>query len=205
MHDQITFGVRQLSRFAIVPRAFRSGALLRIKNLPKLLADNAFTVDSSTLWNHSNALNQDGSALAKRPFARRMMDLVKRLSEPLPQPYCPDWFDVEQAGHSPIVEFPISGHALDLAYPIDGFKKRVLIRKAGRGSDTQFMTLFFHIDELMNVSTKGNDQGRDSLVTTRFAEFLERLKKRRDVSFATFSDARLIYQEQSSRRAITWA
>jgi len=200
VQDQIAFGVQQLSRLGIVPRAFRSGALLRVKNLPKLLAENSFMVDSSTLWNRSHRLNQNRSTVERRPFVRRVTDFVKKLSAPLPQPYCPDWSDVEQAGHSPIVEFPLSGHALDLAYPLDGIKKRILMQKASRGSSTQFVALFFHIDELMHVYSEDGVQGKDNLVTTRFVQFLDRLKNMRGVSFATFSQARLIYQEESGRR-----
>lgn len=201
VEGQIAYGVRQFLPFGIKPRSFRSGALLHVKNLPKLLSENSFVVDSSTLWDHSQRLNQDKSTLKRRTFVRRMMDSVKRLSGPLPRPYCPDWFDVEKVGNSRIVEFPISGHALDLAYPVDSIRKRILIQKAGRGSGTQFVALFFHIDELMHVHAKEDDQpGKDDLVTSRFGQFLERLKKRPDVSFATFSQARVIYQEGLSGR-----
>ena len=201
VQDQIEYGVRQFLPFGIKPRSFRSGALLHIKNLPKLLSKNAFVVDSSTLWDRSQRLNQDKSTLKRRTFVQRLMHLVKQMSGPLPRPYCADWFDVEKVGNSQIVEFPISGHALDLAYPLDRIRKRVLIRKAGRAYGTQFVALFFHIDELMHVHVPGGDQpGKGGLVTSRFGEFIERLKKRSDVSFATFSQARAIYQEGLSGR-----
>jgi len=201
VEGQIQYGVRQLSPFGIQPRCFRSGALLHVNNLPKLLSENSFAVDSSTLWDHSQRLNQDKSTLRRRTFARRMMDSAKRLAGPLPRPYCADWLDVEKAGNSPIVEFPICGHALDLAYPVDSIKKHVLIRRAGYSSDTQFVALFFHIDELMSAnSAGGNRRGTADLVISRFAQFLERLKNRPEVSFATFSQARVIHQEWLKRR-----
>src|SRR5436190_3223940 len=46
---QIDHGVRRLESAGAQPRAFRSGALLHVPDLPQTLSERGFTVDSSTL------------------------------------------------------------------------------------------------------------------------------------------------------------
>src|ERR1051326_518158 len=187
---QVAHGVRQLEGLGVRPKAFRSGALLHIPGLPRILHTCGIAVDSSTLWGECNRVDITKTGLVRKNRFQRLMAVGRRLCGGLSAPYLTDDNDVEKSGRSPLVEFPIA-YSL---YEARAFKQQLLykhvVKQAGRHSGTTFLVIFFHIDELL-LATSGPDleSKPEPLVVRHFAQHLSWLKSE-GARFMVFSDAR---------------
>ena len=117
---QLDQGVGQLEGLGISPRSFRSGALLHIQQLPRMLAQRSFAVDSSILWGKANRLTPNHEHLLGKSVSSRCRTFVNRALGSLPEPYLTDIRDVELRGNSDIVEFPITYSLFEVTDPLRG-------------------------------------------------------------------------------------
>ena len=187
---QLDHGVRQLDALGARPKAFRSGALLHVKELPRMLSEKGFLVDSSTLWGRANRLKPDKKGFEKKPFLSRMSTLLERGFGSIPEPYLTHDSDVEQRGGSGTLEIPITYSLFDTRTFAHGCFSRFLRYKALMARSARYLMLFFHIDELTNGAT-GPDQHTDPdpAMLRHFREHLISLQKD-GAQFLTCSEAR---------------
>jgi hypothetical protein len=191
---QIDHGIERLSRMGIRPKCFRSGALLRVRMLPKMLLEKGMQVDSSTLWGICNRLNEERSGVRRAGSLRRTSNLLNRTFKSYPDPYGTSPEDVEVEGECQVLEFPIFSNIIDLTEPVNGLPKRLILKKTVKSVGLKFLTLFFHIDELLRERSRSGDRAEcDPCVFERVGKYIDRLKNDLGVRFATLSEARDIY------------
>jgi hypothetical protein len=190
---QLDHGVRQLAAMGARPLSFRSGALLHVDKLPRLLNERGFTVDSSTLWGKANQLRQDKQGAERKPFLSRLATMMHRAFAALPRPYSTADDDVERPGTSGVVEFPISYNVFDAKSPGRNAFCRYLKFKALAGKQTEYLMLFFHIDELTSPDTGPDEKTQpDVAMLSHFRAHLKGLK-RSGAKFVTASEARKLW------------
>jgi len=187
---QLDHGVRQFDALGVRPRAFRSGALLHIKGLPRMLSERGFAVDSSTLWGKANRLNPDKRQAQSKTLFGRWATLFARAFSGLPEPYLADQTDVEQRGTSEIVELPITYSLFDASTIAHGCFSRYFRYKALLAGQTQYLMLFFHIDELTSIASGPDEKtSPDPAMLRHFRDHLTNLKNC-GARFVTCSTAR---------------
>ena len=190
INAQLDHGVRQLHALGARPRAFRSGALLHVGELPRLLGEKGFLVDSSTLWGRANRLHPDRTRLEEKTFVARCGTLLRRAFGTMPDPYFVDENDVERRGTSAVVEFPIAYSLFDARTLAQGSFSRYLRYKALLAGGTRYLTLFFHIDELTRTSSGPDRKAEpDAPTVQHFRNRLARLQND-GAEFLTCSAAR---------------
>ena len=187
---QLEHGVHVLGSLGIRPSAFRSGALLRVRNLPRILSTKGFQVDSSTLWGHANRLMPDKRHLLKKSFSASLKTAIQRPFAPLPEPYFADETDVEKTGTSQIVEFPITYSLFDSRMPAQRMLLNCLRFSQLLRGGTRYLMIFFHIDELTRFdSRRDSETGVNLTMTRHFTKHLTALKNS-GAEFLTCSAAR---------------
>ncbi|GAI90486.1 unnamed protein product, partial [marine sediment metagenome] len=157
VQDQITHGVARLGSFGIRPTAFRSGALLFVSGLPGILEHTGFTTDSSTLWGKAKRTTDSNEGVRKTSTLGRMGWVVRRVLGSPPLPYFADPENVERTGCSSVLEFPIFSGLVESQRLVHSFVRHLTLWKARLGSSTTFLTLFFHIDELLDPRSGPNE------------------------------------------------
>jgi hypothetical protein len=193
---QIEHGIARLQSVGARPRAFRSGALLHVPDLPQTLSERGFTVDSSTLWGKANRLDPDKQHVERELVSRRLFKTIHQLFAGLPQPYVTDGRTVEQGGNSGVVEFPIAYSLFDAKRPRRNAFGRYLVRRAFLAKRTQYLMLFFHIDELTRRSTGPDLKTEpDEAMLEHFKRHLKSLKNA-GAQFVTCSEARKRWLEE---------
>ena len=201
VNTQLDHGVCQLDALGARPRAFRSGALLHVTDLPRLLSERGFLVDSSILWGKANRLKSDKMHFEEKPFRSRVGALLRRTFGPMPDPYFPDSCEVEQRGTSGILEFPITYSLFDAKRPAQGYFSRYLKYKALLAGRTQYLMLFFHIDELTRIARGPDSRSEpDTAMLRHFRAHLMALQTH-GAQFLTCSAARSHWL----REGPTWA
>ena len=196
---QLEHGVQQLNSLDLRPRAFRSGALLHIPHLPRMLDENGFTVDSSTLWGRANRLQSDKKRLQPKRLLSRVATLTHRLVGGVPDAYFPMDSDVEQPGGAATVEFPITYSLFDSSTFRRGLLCHYVKLKALMAKKTRYLTLFFHIDEVTRIGTGPDEKAEaDMAIIHHFRTHLAGLK-RTGARFLTCSEAREHWLRHSAR------
>jgi hypothetical protein len=192
VNEQILHGVAQLDKFFVKPRCFRSGALLSVKSLPILLSNNGFHADSSTLWGLSNSLEERTNKVRRGSWGRKLKLFTKGFSELTCTPYFTDDDSVESKGCSNLLELPIHTNILTQSSPLYSMWNRLLFMRMLRSSKTHYVTLFFHIDELIPSKTGAHFQSKPGFSDP--VAFLHgcllHLKEDMHCSFLTVSRAR---------------
>ena len=187
---QVAHGVRQLKGLGALPNAFRSGALLHIPGLPRILRDSGMTVDSSTLWGECNRVDSTQTGFVQKHRLQRLVTIGRRISEGLGTPYLTEENDVENRGNFPILEFPITYSI----YEARAFKQKLLykfiVERGNKQSGERVLVIFFHIDELLLAESGPDlDSEPDASMLRHFAEHLSWLKSL-GARFTVFSEAR---------------
>ena len=187
---QLDHGIRQLESLGARPRAFRSGALLHVVDLPRMLSDRGFLVDSSTLWGRANRLQADRYHFKPKPLRSRLSTVLQRVFGTLPRPYFADEGDVERPGAASIAEFPITYSLFDSIALKNRTFASYLRQKARLVDRPQYLMLFFHIDEVTSQMTGPDSHTQvDTAMVDHFTQHL-RAFQRNGARFFTCSAAR---------------
>jgi hypothetical protein len=187
VREQISHGVQTLGARGISPRSFRSGALLHVRRLPGILHELSFASDSSTLWGRANRP-------ARRTPFQRAASLAARLLGGPRGPYFASGEDVEAAGVSGVVEFPIFSGILESRRPLHTLVQRTALWKSALRRAPTFLTFFFHIDELLVPGSQpGAGETVDGQTMRLLGDQLRALRARPGTAFVTLSEARAVF------------
>src|ERR1044071_950251 len=187
---QVADGVRKLQELGVRANAFRSGALLRIAALPRILNASGMAVDSSTLWGECNRVDSARTGFMRKGLVQRLKTIQRRAFQRFVTPYLTEENDVERRGTFPVVEFPIAYSIYEAHKAKQKWLYRFIVERARRTSELIFLAIFFHIDEIL-LAEAGHDFKRepDPSMLRHFAEHLTWLKSQ-GATFMVFSEAR---------------
>jgi hypothetical protein len=196
--EQVAWGVAQLEGLWREERAFRSGSFLHVSQLPAILLAANCRTSSSTLWGRSIRLNAGRDAARRNSRFSKAWQLASKIVGPVPSPYYTDSADIERAGTTGLLEFPIALNVLDSGGRTGRILYNSVIRKARTSTEPMFITLFFHIDELLVPGSGADLQAQPNKVAVQQLRFcLKALCESDGVIFATLATARQIYRQQA--------
>jgi hypothetical protein len=161
------------------PTSFRGGALLKVPGLAAILACNGYLVDSSTTGCDPTPVR-----------------LLRWALGSIPQPYHPDSTYHWHPGNCPIVEMPVSHHALTK------FMEWYLrAQRMYAFTNVMFLTLLIHIDEITEKHTGPNESSTvDMNALNRLKINLETIHRYTNIEFMTLSDAAVTWKNQLRRQ-----
>jgi hypothetical protein len=201
VRDQVAHGLASLRSLGIQPSAFRSGALLFVEGLPGILEDFSFQTDSSTLWSKANRIRGSIEWGHSRSALKRLKSAVRKVFSFPSQPYFTDSTNVEKAGSSTLLEFPIFSGLLESRRPIHAFVRHLTLLRASLASNATFLTFFFHIDELLDRRSGPNDSAVVDMNIVRFlSDIIATLRDRGNTAFLSMSEARDCFIRNSLQR-----
>jgi hypothetical protein len=195
--EQLRLGVEQLAPFRS-PSSFRSGAFLHVKDLPRLLAEQRFASDSSTLWGRSNRLTEDRTGERRKSLPQRLGGLGRRIAGLPPLPYGAHEGSVERAGDSGIVEFPVYQNVFDPRSGAHGVVDQIDLLRLRRTRSDACIVLFLHIDEITQAEEGARTGAPDRAALDYVRSSLLALKGIPGAEFTTFSRVLPVFAERGA-------